>query len=292
MVGLSEAAFNISDPILPALLVVMGLAVGILTGLFGAGGGFLIVPALNILLGIPYPLAVGSSLCFTAGSGTTGLSRYARMGNVEPRILVIVGVWSILGAIGGAWLQRELEQRLAGTHGAFTLVMHGIFIAILLLTAVLMYLKSRFGKTGWVLMQRFAVRPTVLIPSLGGRISIPGLSAIGFIAGIFTGLLGIGGGVLFVPAFALLVGLETHQAVGTSLGVVVIASVAGVIIHGLAGNVSLTVAMVLLIGSSAGVQIGAWMSQKLTARRLQQGFVLLLVLVIAMLVADMMDKSG
>ena len=113
MVGLSEAAFNISDPILPALLVVMGLAVGILTGLFGAGGGFLIVPALNILLGIPYPLAVGSSLCFTAGSGTTGLSRYARMGNVEPRILVIVGVWSILGAIGGAWLQRELEQRLA-----------------------------------------------------------------------------------------------------------------------------------------------------------------------------------
>ncbi len=82
-----------------------------------------------------------------------------------------------------------------------------------------------------------------------------------------------------MPLLMIVVGLTAHQAVGTSLGIVVFGSVAGTIKHGLAGNVSLVVAMALLVGSSLGVQAGVAVCQRWRARRLRRAFALLALLV-------------
>ncbi len=116
--------------------------------------------------------------------------------------------------------------------------------------------------------------------------SLPGLCWLGVTVGVFTGLLGIGGGVLFVPIFLLGVGLTPHQAVGTSLGVILFGSVGGTISHGMMGNVNLLYTMAMLTGSAVGVQVGAGIADRLHGTRLRRGFSIFLLAVVALLAWD------
>jgi uncharacterized membrane protein YfcA len=93
--------------------------------------------------------------------------------------------------------------------------------------------------------------------------------------------------VLFVPAMLLLVGLDPHKAVGTSLGVVLLAAMAGTIKKGYAGKVSLLIAMCLLVGSAIGVQAGVWLCNRLHATRLRRAFSAVVLLAAALLALDL-----
>ena len=106
-----------------------------------------------------------------------------------------------------------------------------------------------------------------------------GLFAVGILIGVMKGMMGIGGGVLLMPLLIVVVGLTPHQAVGTSLGVVVFSSIAGAVKYGLDGNVNLWVVMSLLVGSVFGVQIGAWICHRLHAAKLRRYFAILVALV-------------
>jgi uncharacterized membrane protein YfcA len=121
-------------------------------------------------------------------------------------------------------------------------------------------------------------------------VSLPGLLGVGLGIGLLAGLMGIGGGVLFVPLLILVVGLAPHQAVGTSLGVVLLSSISGTIKHGLAGRVSLSLTMVLLVGSTLGVQLGAGVCRRLGGRQLRQYFAVLVFLAAVALAADLVVK--
>jgi hypothetical protein len=110
---------------------------------------------------------------------------------------------------------------------------------------------------------------------------------VGFAVGILTGLLGIGGGVLFMPILLLVVGLTPHQAVGTSLGVVLFSATTGTIGHGMDGNVNLPVAMSLLVTSTIGIQIGARICHKLKGDRLRKYFALIVIGAILVLLLDL-----
>jgi len=266
--------------------------VGILTGLFGVGGGFLIVPLLRVLFGIDWPLAVGSSLAFTIGSGASGASRHARMRNVEPRGTLILGAGAVVGAVLGATLHDHLEASLGrGGSDRFDTFMKCLFIVLLLVTAYMVYRRAGEKRAKPTLLQRLPIGPRVDLPAAGlTGVSLPGLCLVGVTVGVVTGLMGVGGGVLFVPMLILVVGLSPHQAVGTSLSVVLFGSIAGTIKHGMLGNVNLAVAMSLLVGSTVGIQIGAALCRRLRGQRLREYFAALVLLAAAALAAGLAGK--
>jgi hypothetical protein len=103
--------------------------------------------------------------------------------------------------------------------------------------------------------------------------------------------MGVGGGVFFVPILILLVGLTPHLAVGSSLGVILLAAAVGVVKKGLAEyKVNLAVAMSLLIGSSIGVQIGAYVCNKIHGRHLRRYFAILILLAVAIIASEMVTE--
>ena len=294
MTGLETIAgrLSMSVPVLVLALAAVGLGSGIASGLFGVGGAFLATPLLNVLFGVPYPLAVGSSLSFTIGASASGWARHLRMRHVEPWCMGLLTVGSTVGVIGGAWLNRTLARQLGGdVSKQYELVMHGLFVAMLAVTAIMVARVQPAEPGRRSFLQRVSLRPRIRLRAAGlAGVSVPGMLLIGGSIGVATGLLGIGGGVLLVPALILAVGLTAHQAVGTSLGVVMFSAIVGTVNYGLTGGVNLWVVMSLLVGSTFGVQIGAWLCSRLRQQRLRRYFAALVLLVAATIALDIVRK--
>ena len=275
----------LQGPALLAALAGLGLVVGILTGMFGVGGGFLITPLLRVAFGVPYPLAIGSGLCYMIGVSSSGAARHARLRNVEPRSMLVLAATSMVGAVLGAVLNRFADQALGQLN--YTLTMHALFIVMLLATAVMIGGGTAAEHSVKSLLQRLRLPPYIDLRGAGLlRVSVPGLCAVGLSVGVVKGMMGVGGGVLFVPLLILVVGLAPHQAVGTSLGVVLFSSAAGAVKYGLDGNVNMWIVMALMVSSVFGVQVGAWICQKLHAHRLRRYFAILVLLVVVALACD------
>lgn len=266
----------------------LGLIVGVLTGLFGVGGGFLITPVLHVVFGFNYSLAVGSDLAAIAGSSSVGLMRHRKFGNVEPTTIFLIAVGSVPGSILGAWGHHYLHGLLGDE---FKTLMSCLFIVILLLTAWLVWRDPKPEARRRPLLQRLRLGPHVDLSRIRlSHVSLPGLTVVGLGVGVLIGLLGVGGGVLFVPILLLAVGMSAHQAVGTSLGVVLCSSIVACLTHASrgGGNVSLWISLSILTGSATGVQIGAWICSILHARRLRRYFALLVLAAAAMLVVKVL----
>ncbi len=288
--SLSEVPANLSGAPLLLVLGGMGLVVGIATGLFGVGGGFMITPLLNAILGIPYSLVVGSSLSFTLGTSSGAWARHLRLGNVEVKTMFILGGAAVCGTVLGADLHEYLRD-ICGKEN-FTLVMHGMFIVLLLLVAGLVWFGTQHERTdGKNLLQRCPLGPRISLPGAGLEgVSMTGLCLLGVVMGLGKGMLGIGGGVLFMPALLLVVGLDMHKAIGTSLDVVLFSSLAGVILYGSKGQASLWIVFPLLITSSIGAQIGVSLSQKLHAEKIRRYFAIMVMAVCVYIAMDFVFK--
>lgn len=310
---------SVEGALLMGVLLALGLTVGVLTGFFGVGGGFLVVPLLNVALGIPYELAVGSSLSFMIGTSFSGVLRQRREGNVHFQVSAYLVSGSLIGAIVGDWLQNLLLFQVAGgREEVFTPIMHSIFI--LLLVGTILGMKPGRAKgasaaagtageaakpTGAAggngntqeklpLLLRFGPGPRFQTPEseamAGSRgYSVPGTFVVGAGVGITTGLLGIGGGVLLVPVLLGLFGLSHQRAAGTSLAVIFATAIAGIVKKGLAEipKVSLPLTVMLLLGSVIGVQLGVFLVKKTGAHDFKRYFVYVLLLAIALIAADL-----
>ena len=289
MAGLFDIPSYLAGGWLVAALVGLGLVVGVMTGLFGVGGAFMITPLLNVLLGIPYTMAAGSSMSFIIGTSAAGCLKHWRIGNVAAKTMTILAGGGVCGAILGAELHLALAQRLAPLGaGAFTALMHGLFILVLLATAAIVVHWSPREGEGHSLLQRLRIGPYITVRRAGlAGVSLPGLCAVGLMIGVFAGLLGIGGGILYMPVMLLVVGLSVQQAAGTSLGIVLLTGMAGAVMYGQHGQVRLWVAMPLLVGSTIGVQMGVWLCRRLHGDRIRRYFALLALLVAAVLAWDL-----
>ncbi len=273
----------------PGLLVALsglGLAIGVLTGIFGVGGGFLVVPMLMVLYGIEESIAVGTSICFVIGTSAAGARRHMRVGNYESRTVFLLAGGAVCGALLGTQLHLALKAALAGNEVInFQAAMRCLYLPLLLTTAWLVFRGASEREGGKSLLQRLPLGPrTTLAGGMLAGVSLPGLLAVGLGVGVLTGLLGIGGGVLFMPILLLVVGLSVHHAVGTSLGVVLFSAPAAAVRYGAAGSVSLSTALALLVTSTLGVQLGGWICDRLHASSLQRYFALI-VLAAAIVVA-------
>jgi hypothetical protein len=275
----------LSGPLLLAALAGLGLVVGVLTGVFGVGGAFLLTPLMKLAFGIPYDVAIGSGLSYTVGSCASGAARHMRLRNFEPRTVAVLGATTVVGALAGAALNAFTKGRLGERN--YTLTMHALFIVMLLATAWLIGRKGRLQRSRKSPLRRLPLPPRIDLPraDLPG-VSLPGLCVLGLFVGVLKGMMGIGGGVVLMPLLILVVGLTAHQAVGTSLGVVVFSSIAGALGYGWGGKVNLCIVMALLVCSVFGIQVGAWICDKLHAERLQRYFAILVLVVVAAVAAD------
>lgn len=286
-------------PLFYGFSILLGFSIGILTGLFGVGGGFLVVPLLNVLLGVPYRIAVGSSLFFILGTSLFALPGHIREGNFEPKAVLYLSVGSILGAFFGDLVQDFLVYQVSGGDmGTFEGWMHSLFLALLTVTALLLIRPVNTPQPRGSLrhntpIQKLPIPPYTRLEREGlPNVSIPGLLGIGFFIGILTGLLGVGGGVLFMPVLLLVVGLRPKLAVGTSLGVVLAASLAGLLKKLLDAQpkVSVPLTLMLLVGSVIGVNVGMRIFRRIESAKIRQYFVIVILLAMGIVGWDLVRK--
>lgn len=268
------------------ILAALGIIIGLLAGLFGVGGGFLLVPLMNILLGIPMETAAGSATCYIIGTSSTGFIKQIKNKNVEFKVFIFIALGSSLGAIAGDMLQNYLILNVAnGNKAAFEKIMLIVFFLLLLVIAAIMFFSPHRDDEKKVFLQKLPIGPRLNLKNSGiDRLSIPGLVFIGIGGGILTGLLGVSGGVLFVPILVIGVGLNSHIATGTSLGIVLISSLSAVIKKGLSGpgKINMAIALSLLVASAIGVQSGITIGEKLHANRLKKYFAIIVLLAASM----------
>jgi len=291
MTGLAEVSPYMSDPALCMALGLLGLLLGVLIGLFGVGGGFLIVPLLNVVFGIEYTLAKGSSLACILGASVSGLGRHVRLHHVAVRTMLIISGGAMCGAMLGGMLNDWLEQSVcSGDEHLVEMTTHPMYIVLLLAAAWFVYRGSDDGPQGRTVLQRLPVGPRIRIRLAGQEgVSLPGLVVLGLLIGVFTGLLGVGGGVVMMPLLLAVVGLRPRQAIGTSLGIVLFASAAGTVKYAMIDQVNLWIAMSILVGSTLGIQVGARLCTILHAGRIRRYFAILVLAVVILVAIDFIE---
>jgi uncharacterized membrane protein YfcA len=248
------------------VLVALGLVLGVLLGLLGGGGSLLAVPALVYGAGEPLASAVPASLLVVAISSATALLPRLRGGQVRWRIALAFGAAGMVAAFGGAALHRLLPPDV---------VLLGF--AAVMVAAGLRMLRPGGQAGGDCALPGGGVHWRGCLPkSLGS----------GAVVGLLTGLFGVGGGFLVLPALVLLLGLPMTVAVGTSLVVVTLNSAAGFAAH--AGGATLDWPSLLAFTGAAvaGSLLAGRLGGRLDAHRLQRGFGWLVLAVAALVVAQ------
>lgn len=241
-------------------LILIGLAVGVASGLFGVGGGIIVVPALVYLLGYDHKVSSGTSLLAIVLPAVVGVVSYGLRGDVDYLLALLLAVGSIIGAPIGAWLLKRLSKRAVQIA----------FMCFLVLVIVSLFL---------VVPARDAV---VHLSLLNGLVVV----LIGFVAGVAGGLLGIGGGVIVVPALVLLLGASDLVSKGTSLLMIIATGLSGTIANVRNRNVDLAAAGVLGVAAAVVTPLSVWLSTVMSPYAANVTFSVFLVLVIARMLWD------
>ena len=252
-------------------LVILGLGVGIIGGFFGMGGAWMVTPGLNIL-GFPMAFAIGTDIAHMAGKSLISTMRHSKFGNVDYRLGVVMIFGTVVGFEIGAQMIMWLET--VGVVAEF------VRIAYLILLSLIAWLvfsdisrerrsaraqlangqKVQSGKGGisWhEKLQKLHLPPMVEFKRAGFRCSLWLPVGVSLLTGLLAGLLGIGGGLIRMPALVYLIGCPTHVAVGTDLFEVAISGLYGAASYTLKGRTDLVAALIMLVGASIGAQVGS-----------------------------------
>ena len=272
----------------------MGTAVGFLSGMFGIGGGFLITPLL-MLMGIPAAVAVATGANQVVASSVSGTLTQWRRGNVDMKMGTVLLGGGVIGAVIGVQIVRLLKST---GHVDLTIsLLYTVFLGgvgiIMLVESVNAIRRARAGKPisarrsgqhSWVhglpLKLRFQ-RSKLYISAIPPFV-------IGMVVGLLSGILGVGGGFIMVPAMIYLLRMPTKIVIGTSLFQVIFVAGLTTILHAATNQaVDLLLAFVLMVGSVMGAQFGASAGQKLRSEHLRALLALLVLAVCFRLMADL-----
>jgi uncharacterized protein len=267
------------------VIVLLGFAVGILSGMFGIGGGFLTTPLL-IFYGIPPTVAVASATTQITGASVSGAMVHMRRGGVDLKMAGVMIVGGFFGSLVGAALFRILLA-----SGQVDVMISFLYVVILTWIGAIM-LKDALVALGVLEAKVRADRPSrhnrwvASLPlrwrfySSGLYISPVAPLAIGFLAGALTVLLGIGGGFILVPAMIYLLGMPARVVIGTSLAMILTVSAATTMVHSLTTRaVDIVLAGLLLVGGVIGAQYGAVLTTRMKPDYLRLALAIIILLV-------------
>jgi uncharacterized membrane protein YfcA len=244
----------------------LGLLVGVLLGFFGGGGSILAVPALVYGAAVPLAEAVPMSLLVVGVSSVTALLPRLRHGQIAWGVAAVFGAAGAAAAFAGAAVNRLLDPRI---------VLVG-FAALMVAAAVRM-LREQTSAGGDCALPGGGVNWRGCLPKAIGS---------GLVVGFLTGLFGVGGGFLIIPALVLLLGLPMTTAVGTSLVVIVVNAAAGFAAHADDTTLDYTLTTAFTLAAIAGSLAAARLATRLPADRLRRGFAYLVFAVAAFVIVQ------
>lgn len=257
-------------PVNMVVIIGLGGIVGLLSGMFGVGGGFLTTPLL-IFYGIPPTVAAASSATQVTGASVSGVLSHLSRNTVDIRMGSVMVVGGVIGSGIGAVLLRLLE-RVGQTDTAIALlyvIMLGSIGALMGYESVMTLIRMKTGALPPVRKRRH--HPLVAALPLRWRFYKSGLYIsplapllLGMGTGTITMIMGVGGGFILVPAMLYLLGMTTQVVVGTSLFQVLFVTMAATLVHSVTTKaVDFVLALLLLIGSVTGAQIGTRISRRM-----------------------------
>ena len=276
------------------LIVFIGMLVGVLSGLFGVGGGFLMTPLL-IFLGIPPVVAVGSEAPHVLASSVSGVIAHWRKKNVDFKM----GLFLLSGGIIGSTLGVNLFKLLK-TYGQIDIVIQFLFLIFLGFIGISMAFESakttiknyrttsairtKLHQHSWIHGLPFKLRfhRSKLYIS-----AIPPI-LIGFFVGVLSAMMGVGGGFIMIPAMVYLLGMSTNVVVGTSLFQIIFVTANSTFFQSyLNQTVDIVLSALMILGGVIGAQIGVKIGSKLKAEYLRGILAILVLLVCAKILTDL-----
>tara|TARA_R110000772_G_scaffold267933_1_gene393154 strand:+ start:2360 stop:3274 length:915 start_codon:yes stop_codon:yes gene_type:complete len=263
------------------LILAVGAGVGLLSGLFGVGGGFLMTPLL-FFIGIPSAVAVATGASLIVAASISGVLAHWKRGNVDFRMGGFLLVGGVIGSSVGVWLFTVLREQ-----GHIDLVIRVSYVVFLAIIGGLMLVESarammrkkknqsrRDHTHNWLHGLPFKVR------FRRSRLYISALPplAVGLFVGLLAGIMGVGGGFVMVPAMIYILGMPTAVVVGTSLFQIIFVSANVTILQSATNQtVDIVLALILLVGGVLGAQFGARLGAKMQGEQLR-GLLALIVL--------------
>ncbi len=257
-------------------ILMLGGITGILSGMFGIGGGFLTTPLL-IFIGVPPPVAVATSSNQIIAASVSGFMTHWRRGNVDFKMGSLLLVGGLIGSTVGVWLFTLLKR-----VGQIDLVISLCYVSFLSLIGGMMMVesiraisgKTRPKKKGFGKLSKqkfFALLPLkVTFPQSQLRMSALLPIIIGTLVGVLVSLMGVGGGFFMIPAMIYILGMPASMVVGTSLFQVTFVSANVTFLHAVnTHTVDMMLALLLLTGASIGAQIGIRLSSRLKTEYLR-----------------------
>ncbi len=255
--------------------IAVGLAAGLITGCIGAGGGFIITPAL-MAAGVKGILAVGTDLFHIFAKAIMGTTVHKKLGNVSVKLAVAFLVGSGGGTFIGGAINQGLYNKDPLLSEAFISLVYAVLLGFLGFYALIDFLRSRKGASETeahgshggpsgipplaVKIQNISIPPMISFDEdLGGR-KISGLVVAlgGVIVGILAAIMGVGGGFVTFPMFVYIFGVSSMTTVGTDiLQIIFTAGIGAIAQYAIYGYVFYTLAMGMLLGSLIGIQVGA-----------------------------------
>jgi len=267
------------------LLLGMGVGIGMLSGIFGVGGGFLMTPLL-IFIGVPPAVAVGTEANQIVASSVSGVLAHWRRGNVDLKMGIVLLVGGLIGSTFGVWLFSVLRG-----IGQIDLVIRLSYVLFLGIIGALMLVESaRAMRTQSVAnpprrklhQHNFLHGLPFKMRFRRSKLYISALLPlfVGFLVGVLASIMGVGGGFVMVPAMIYLLGMPTAVVVGTSLFQIIFVTANATFLQAYVNQtVDIVLALLLLLGAVVGAQFGTKLGAMLRGEQLR-GLLALMVLLV------------
>lgn len=276
------------------LIILYGGVVGLLSGLVGVGGGFLITPLL-IFTGVPPLVAVATGSAQIVGTSASGSYAHWRLGNIDFKmgIILLIGSWT--GGGGGVFLAKYLQQ--SGQFGNIVTFLYVVLLGIIGVSMLIesirairnrrMAAASRPAADGGSWLSRLPWQMSFPVSELQLSVLVPLL--LGVMVGVLTSLMGVGGGFIMVPIMIYMLRMPTRVVVGTSLfQLLFTTAVVSSMQAGINHAVDPFLALVLILGSAFGTQWGARLGVRLPAEQLRLVLALVVVAVAVKMLAGIL----
>ncbi|CAM3938140.1 sulfite exporter TauE/SafE family protein [Alkalicoccus chagannorensis] len=258
------------------LLVILGFVAAVIGSVMGLGGGIIIVPALlvlgswtAILEGVTPQTAVGTSLLVMIFTGLSSTLAYMKQKVVDLQSGLIFFIGSGPGALFGVWLNNRIDV------DAFMIAFGCFIVLVSFILMIRKYIKPIPLRPRGIRRTALELDGTTREYGYEPAVAVP----IAFLVGMFSGLFGIGGGSLMVPAMIILFAFPPHMAVATSMFLVFLSALVSSVSHMALGNVDWLYALALIPGAWFGGQAGAWIGKKLKSDTLVLALRIVLIVI-------------
>ncbi|HEY0525653.1 MAG TPA: sulfite exporter TauE/SafE family protein [Stellaceae bacterium] len=275
------------------VLLSLGAVVGFLSGVFGVGGGFLLTPLL-IFVGVPPAVAVASSANQLVGASVSGMLAHWRRGNVDLKMGGILLVGGFVGSLFGVWLfglLRRIGQVELFINLSYVLLL-GTLGTLMLIESTRAYLRGRKPGAGRRKLHQHTWMHGLPL-KLRFRKSKLYISALlplglGFLIGILSAVMGVGGGFIMVPAMIYMLGMPTVMVPGTSLFQIIFVAASVTVLQAINNHtVDALLTVLLLVGGVIGAQFGSRFGTRLRGEQLRAMLAVMVLLVATKLAVDM-----